>query len=109
MLIHAMNDLQIPRAVSGSLDDLVRRLRADVLHWRTTSGEEVDFVIEAEGSVLPIEVRATRRPRLRDAANLRAFRSEYGRTARAGLLLHSGNSLEWLTPGVLAAPWWKAM
>ena len=59
--------------------------------------------------MLPIEVRATRRPRLRDAANLRAFRSEYGRTARAGLLLHSGNSLEWLTPGVLAAPWWKAM
>ena len=86
-----------------------RPVRADVLHWRTTNGEEVDFVIEAEGSVLPIEVKATRRPRLRDAANLRSFRAEYGRTTRAGLLLHGGNSLEWLTPGVLAAPWWKVM
>ena len=86
-----------------------RPVRADVLHWRTTSGEEVDFVIEAEGSVLPIEVKATRRPRLRDAANLRSFRAEYGRTTRAGLLLHGGNSLEWLAPEVLAAPWWKVM
>ena len=86
-----------------------RPVRADVLHWRTTNGEEVDFVIEAEGSVLPIEVKATRRPRLRDAANLRAFRAEYGNTARAGLLLHGGDSLEWLAPEVLAAPWWKVM
>ena len=53
--------------------------------------------------MLPIEVKATRRPRLRDAANLRSFRAEYGRTARARLLLHGGDSLEWLTPGVRPA------
>jgi hypothetical protein len=69
----------------------------------------VDFVIEAEGSVLPIEVKATRRPRLRDAAHLRAFHAEYGRAARAGLLLHGGDSVEWITPWVLAAPWWKVV
>lgn len=86
-----------------------RTRRAEVLHWRTTTGEEVDFVIEAEGSVLPIEVKATRRPRLRDAAHLRAFHAEYGRTARAGLLLHGGDSVEWITPGVLAAPWWRVV
>lgn len=86
-----------------------RPTRADVLHWRTATGEEVDFVIEADGSVLPLEVKATRRPRLRDAAHLRSFRAEYGRAARAGLLLHSGDSVEWLTPGVLAAPWWRVL
>jgi hypothetical protein len=37
------------------------------------------------------------------------FRAEYGRKARAGLLLHTGNTLEWLTPDVLAAPWWKVL
>lgn len=86
-----------------------RPRRAEVLHWRTTNREEVDFVIEVDGSVLPIEVKATRRPRFGDAAGLRAFRAEYHRTARAGLLLHGGDSVEWITPGVLAAPWWRVI
>ena len=83
--------------------------RAEVLYWRTTAGEEVDFVIEAGDRLLPIEVKATERPRLRDAANLRTFRAEYGDRARAGLLLHAGSRLEWLTADVLAAPWWRVM
>ena len=81
--------------------------QAEILYWRTTVGEEVDFVIEAGDRLLPVEVKATRRPRLRDAANLRTFRSEYGDRARAGLLLHAGTALEWIAPDVLAAPWWK--
>jgi len=34
----------------------------EVAYWRTASGEEVDFVIEADNALLPIEVKATRRP-----------------------------------------------
>ena len=83
--------------------------RAEVLYWRTAAGEEVDFVIEAGDWLLPIEVKATERPRLRDAENLRTFRAEYGDRARAGLLLHAGSRLEWLTADVLAAPWWRVM
>ncbi len=83
--------------------------RAEVFYWRTAAGEEVDFVIEAGGRLLPIEVKSTTRPRLRDTANLRAFRSEYGEQARAGLLLHDGDLLDWITPGILAAPWWRVV
>lgn len=83
--------------------------RAEIYYWRTASGEEVDFVIEAGGKLLPVEVKATTRPRLADAVHLRAFRAEYGKRARAGLLLHTGTALEWLAPDVLAAPWWKAL
>ena len=90
------------------LNDLLA-WRDEVLYWRTTAGEEVDFVIEAGDRLLPIEVKATERPRLRDAANLRTFRAEYGDRARAGLLLHAGSRLEWLTSDVLAAPWWRVM
>lgn len=86
-----------------------RPSRAEVLHWRTTTNEEVDFVVEAKGALLPIAVKATTRPRLRDAAHLHAFRREYGRAARAGLLLHGGDTLEWITPGVLSAPWWMVI
>lgn len=83
-----------------------RSAPAEILHWRTTTNDEVDFVIEADGALLPVEVKATRRPRLRDASHLRTFRREYGRAARAGLLLHGGDTPEWITPEVLSAPWW---
>lgn len=83
--------------------------RAELLYWRTASGEEVDLVIEADGRLLPIEVKSTSRPRLRDAANLRSFRAEYGETARAGVLLHAGETVGWIAPGVLAAPWWRVL
>jgi predicted AAA+ superfamily ATPase len=83
--------------------------RADLGYWRTASGEEVDLVVEAGGRLLPIEVKATARPRLGDARHLRSFRAEYGEQARAGLLLHTGSTLEWLAPDVLAAPWWRVL
>jgi hypothetical protein len=82
---------------------------AELGYWRTASGEEVDLVIEAGGQLLPIEIEASARPRLADAANLRSFRTEYGKKARAGLLLHSGSTLDWLAPDVLAAPWWRVL
>ena len=86
-----------------------RVARAELGYWRTTIGEEVDFVIEAGNKLLPIEVKATASPRLAVCAHLRTFRAEYGNKARAGLLLHTGSSVEWLTPDVLAVPWWRVL
>ena len=83
--------------------------RAELGYWRTTIGDEIDFVIETEDRLLPIEVKASGRPRLGDAKHLRTFRTEYGTRARAGLLLHTGNTLEWLTDDVLAVPWWRLL
>jgi hypothetical protein len=83
--------------------------RVELAYWRTTIGEEVDFVIEVGGKLLPIEVKATSKPRLADCTHLRTFRQEYGRKARAGLLLHTGRTVEWLTPDVLAVPWWRVL
>jgi predicted AAA+ superfamily ATPase len=83
--------------------------RTELTYWRTTLGEEVDFVIETAGTLLPIEVKATAKPRLADCTHLRTFRQEYGNKARAGLLLHTGRTLEWLTPDVLAVPWWRVL
>jgi len=49
-------------------------------------------------------------PRFRgDDGRLRTFRAEYGKKARAGLLLHAGHTLEWLALDVLAAPWWRVL
>ena len=86
-----------------------RQGRVEVLYWRTVAGEEVDFVIEAGEWLLPIEIKASEQPRLRDTVRLRSFRKEYPDQARAGLLLHAGETMEWLAPDVLAAPWWRVI
>jgi predicted AAA+ superfamily ATPase len=83
--------------------------RAEVAYWRTATGEEVDFVLETEDGLLPIEVKSTARPRLGDAKHLLSFRAEYGKKARAGLLLHTGSRTEWLAADILATPWWRIL
>lgn len=79
----------------------------ELLYWRTTSGDEVDFVIEWRGRLMPIEVKSSARPRVADARSLQIFREEYGAQSTAGLLLHDGEELGWLADGVLAVPWWR--
>jgi hypothetical protein len=83
--------------------------RVEVLYWRTAIGEEVDFVLEVGDALLPVEVKATARPRVADARHLASFRHEYADRCRAALLLHTGERVEWLAPGILAAPWWRVI
>lgn len=82
---------------------------AEVMYWRATTGEEVDFVIERNGKLLPVEVKATARLRSADTRHLLLFRREYRKVALPALLLHTGDEVKWLADGVLAAPWWKVM
>jgi hypothetical protein len=82
-------------------------VEAEILCWRTVAGDEVDFVIEQDGMLLPIEVKTGRRPSLADVRSLKLFRQEYADRVRPGLLLHTGSEIAWLADGVLAAPWWR--
>jgi uncharacterized protein len=79
----------------------------EIMYWRTTTGEEVDFVIEWEGRLLPIEVKTTQVPRLSDARHLLTFRREYRKDSLPALLIHTGSETRWLADGILAVPWWK--
>ncbi len=79
----------------------------ELFYWRTTTGEEVDFVVEWNGKLLPMEVKASHAPRVADARHLLAFRDEYKSTALPALLVHTGRDVRWLAEGVLAVPWWK--
>jgi len=86
-----------------------RRERPGIFYWRTATGEEVDFVIEAGNALIPVEVKSTAHPRVADARHLISFQDEYGGDSRSALLLHGGTRLEWITPSVLAAPWWRVV
>jgi uncharacterized protein len=84
-------------------------VQPEVLYWRTAAGQEVDFVVEQEGELLAIEVKATTRPSHRDVVHMRPFREEYGDRVRGGLLLHTGPDTFWITEKVLATPWWRVL
>ena len=77
---------------------------ADILHWRTTDGKEVDFVLECGGNLLPVEVKTTRRARVSDISGLLAFLQEYQDMASHGVLIYGGNSVERMTENIWAIP-----
>lgn len=91
----AWRDMQLPRA--------------EVSYWRTTSGYEVDFVIEQQRQLLGVEVKAGSQPTLRDVRGLAAFLAEHPKRARGGIVLHGGSDIYWLDERIVAVPWWRVM
>jgi len=78
--------------------------RPKIFYWRTTTGREVDFVVEQGRKILPIEVKLTEKPRYRDVQNLRVFMDEYA-GATLGVLVHSGSDVILLDKDIIAVPW----
>ena len=82
--------------------------RAEILHWRSRSLAEVDFVIEQGHTVLPIEVKTSRTVDARDLRGLEAFLAAYPRRAQAGLLLYDGTEVRQYGR-IVVAPWWMVL
>lgn len=80
-----------------------------IFYWRTADGLEVDFVVEQEQQLLPIEVKTSEKLVPRDARALEAFCQEYPDRAPRGLLLYAGSETFLLTRHVLATPWWQVL
>ena len=78
---------------------------AGIFYRRTTSGKEVDFILEHGRKLLAIEVKMTKNPLVKDAANLFDFINEYPETV-LGVLLHTGREIKRLGSKVIAVPWW---
>lgn len=77
--------------------------------WRTSKGAEVDFVIQDEHVLLPIEVKTTRQPGTKDMGGMRTFMEDHGDKAKGGILLHDGEQTFWIAKNVLATPWWRVV
>jgi predicted AAA+ superfamily ATPase len=89
-----------------SLDPASRKL----YFWRDRSGREVDFILEKEGGIVALEIKASRQVTLSDADGIAAFRQSLGRGQRfrCGVVLHAGAARS-LGPQLWALPWcWLA-
>jgi len=76
-----------------------------ILYWRTTTGKEVDFVIEWGKKLLAFEVKYSNRVNYPDIKNLQLFMSEYPETT-AGVVIYNGNEIKRMDEKICALPWY---
>ncbi len=73
-------------------------------HFRTKDGAEVDFIVEVDDRVIPIEVKWTDKPSLRDLSHLTSFLRDHPR-ARTGYVVCRCPRPMKLSDTVTALPW----
>ena len=78
--------------------------RPQIFFWRTTTGNEVDFVLEWGRKLLAIEVKLSGKAKYADADTLRFFLEEYPE-AVAGILIYAGNEIRVMHEKIVAVPW----
>ena len=75
-----------------------------VYFWRTSTGTEVDILIETAGKLVPVEVKLSATPRPAMASAVRTFIKDFGSRALPGYVVHPGNTRLPLGPHVTALP-----
>ena len=73
--------------------------------WRTTTGAEVDWVLETPEEDIPIEVKWTRHPKPKDARHLERFLAVHPDRANRGFVVCRSDRAQQLTPRITAIPW----
>ncbi len=76
---HPMVDALFETAVAAEIRKIMATLsrKASIYHWRIHSGGEVDFLLERDDVLYPLEVKLKSRPTRRDARGFQALRRHY--------------------------------
>jgi hypothetical protein len=93
-------------AVLGEiLKTLLHRGEEPRLHfWRTSSGSEVDVLVETGTRLVAVEVKASSTPRPQMARGIQALREDLGERVVGGWVVHTGDVRLPIAPGVTAVP-----
>ena len=75
-----------------------------IYFWRTSTGVEVDIVVERAGKLVPIEVKLSSTPRPAMADSIMTFQRDFGGKAGPGYVVHPGDVRLPLSSGVTAIP-----
>ncbi len=70
--------------------------------WRTSAGKEVDFIVEADGKLVTIEVKLSATPNPAMAASIRELQRNMGDAVLPGYMVHPGDARLPLGDGVTA-------
>jgi len=72
--------------------------------WRTSSGSEVDVLVEVGARLVAVEVKASSTPSPEMARGIQAFREDLGKRVGEGFVVHMGDVRLPIAPGVTAIP-----
>ncbi|MHB0979342.1 MAG: ATP-binding protein [Thermoleophilia bacterium] len=72
--------------------------------WRTSTGCEVDLVMDTGTALIPIEMKLSSTPRTRMADGITSLRAALGDLIGPGYVVHQGDIRLPLAPGVTAVP-----
>lgn len=79
----------------------------NVYHFRAYSGAEVDIILEMNGKLFPIEIKATSKPTRHDAAGFASLRACFpSESIHKGLVICAVENPRHLSEDALAVPWW---
>ena len=106
---------RVPRERLGQLFEqmialeLVRLIRLEdvsmkLLFWRDPDGPEVDWIVDREGTLIPIESKLTDMPTARDVRHVEVFLREYKEADRGYLVCRAPRRVR-LSDRVTAVPW----
>ncbi len=77
-----------------------------MFHWRARGGAEIDVLIERNGIVFPIEIKAKSNPGRRDARSFQSFRDTYPNLQIApGLIVAPAREFRAITEHDYLMPW----
>ena len=83
---------------------LNRGIEPNIYFWRTATGIEVDILVEEQGTLHPIEVKATATPRPSMASGVTSLYKDLGHQVSKGYVVHMGELTLPLAPKVEAIP-----
>ena len=91
------------------IGEIMRRLsgrgeRPRLYFWRTSTGAEVDLIVETAGKLIPIEIKTSASPDRSMARNIVAFRKDLYGQAEKGFVVHPGDVRISLVPDAVALP-----
>ena len=103
-LLGALTETYLLHHLATSCDVLDGAPR--IHYWRTTSGHEVDFVVEHGERVLPMELKLSRTVGRSALRGLNAFLETHAVRAPYGVVLYGGEEILPVARNILAVPWW---
>ncbi len=75
-------------------------------HWRTSGGAEVDVVLERDGKLYPMEIKARSNPSRSDTTGITAFRKTYAHLdVQPGLVIAPAKKMARISPNDYVLPW----
>ena len=81
-----------------------RGIQPQIYFWRTVGGSEIDFIVNTDHGLVPIEVKLSATPRPAMASTIRIFQRDLGETVLPGYVVHPGSIRLSLGQHVTAIP-----